>query len=327
MDKKYQVFVSSTYEDLVEERKKVMESLLQMNCFPVGMEYFNASDESQWDVIKSLIDECDYYVLILAGRYGSIDEATGKSYTQKEYEYAVSKGIPTIAFIHKDVSSLPKAKTESDSKIETRLSEFTDTVKKRLCKFWDTSDNLASQVVLSLNSLIKTKPRIGWVNADQSGSPEANAEILKLRKEIDELNKKLHQYEENEPEGIQDLAQGEDKIILSFYMNLGGVAESSFTWNTIFSILGPLMLVESSEVNLKNVLDEYFRMNCKNGSGVWLIFEECFQRIKVQFLALGLIRESSKVHSTADTNVYWSLTPWGKTLLMRLNAIRKPNLQ
>lgn len=39
MEKKYQVFVSSTYEDLQEERKKVMEALLQMNCFPVGMEY------------------------------------------------------------------------------------------------------------------------------------------------------------------------------------------------------------------------------------------------------------------------------------------------
>lgn len=85
MEKKYQVFVSSTYEDLQEERKKVMEVLLQMNCFPVGMEYFNASDSSQWEVIKSLIRECDYYVLIVAGRYGSIEEESGKSYTQKEF--------------------------------------------------------------------------------------------------------------------------------------------------------------------------------------------------------------------------------------------------
>ena len=114
MDKKYQVFVSSTYEDLQEERKAVMESLLQMNCFPVGMEYFNASDESQWEVIKQLIDECDYYVLIVAGRYGSVEEATGKSYTQKEFEYAVSKGVPVISFLHKDPESLPKSKTEKN---------------------------------------------------------------------------------------------------------------------------------------------------------------------------------------------------------------------
>ena len=65
MNKKYSVFVSSTYEDLKEERQEVVNALLQMDCFPVGMEYFNASDQSQWDVIKSLIDECDYYVLII----------------------------------------------------------------------------------------------------------------------------------------------------------------------------------------------------------------------------------------------------------------------
>lgn len=79
MGKKYQVFVSSTYEDLIPERKQVMKALLQMDCFPVGMEYFNAADESQWEIIKKLIDECDYYVLIVAGMYGTIDE--------KEYDY------------------------------------------------------------------------------------------------------------------------------------------------------------------------------------------------------------------------------------------------
>jgi hypothetical protein len=91
MEKKYQVFVSSTYEDLQEERKKVMEALLQMNCFPVGMEYFNASDSSQWDVIKSLIEECDYYVLIIAGRYGSVEESSDKSYTKNSLNMLLKK--------------------------------------------------------------------------------------------------------------------------------------------------------------------------------------------------------------------------------------------
>ena len=144
MDKKYQVFVSSTYDDLQEERKAVMESLLQMNCFPVGMEYFNAADESQWEVIKQLIDECDYYVLIIAGRYGSIEESTDKSYTQKEFEYAVSKGVPIISFLHKDPNSLPKSKTEQERESEEKLDAFKEDVKKRLCKFWTNSDQLAS---------------------------------------------------------------------------------------------------------------------------------------------------------------------------------------
>lgn len=173
MNKKYQVFVSSTYEDLQEERKKVMETLLQMNCFPVGMEYFNASDSPQWEVIKSLIRECDYYVLILAGRYGSIEEESGKSYTQKEFEYAVEQGIPVISFVHKNPEILPGIKIESNQKNKEKLECFKSDVKKKLCKYWDNADGLASQVALSLYSLIETNPRAGWVKTDEVSSAEA----------------------------------------------------------------------------------------------------------------------------------------------------------
>ena len=179
MDKKYQVFVSSTYEDLQEERKAVMEALLQMNCFPVGMEYFNAADDSQWDVITSLIDECDYYVLIVAGRYGSIDEVSGKSYTQKEYEYAVKKGVPVISFVHNDVKLLPSGKVDSDATVVQKLEEFKKEISKKLWQKWDNKDSLASAVVLSLNKLIKSKPRTCWVRY-VSLSAEANKQIRLL---------------------------------------------------------------------------------------------------------------------------------------------------
>lgn len=40
MDKRFQVFVSSTYEDLQEERREVMQALLELDCIPAGMELF-----------------------------------------------------------------------------------------------------------------------------------------------------------------------------------------------------------------------------------------------------------------------------------------------
>ena len=323
MDKKYQVFVSSTYEDLQEERKAVMEALLQMNCFPVGMEYFNASDESQWDVIKSLIDECDYYVLIVAGRYGSIEESSGKSYTQKEYEYAVSIGVPTIAFLHKDVSLLAKAKTESDPSIEERLEAFKSEVKKHLCKYWETSDNLASQVVLSLNNLIKTKPRVGWVKADQSSSPEANAEIIRLRKQVDELTSKLKDVEDNAPIGSDLLAQGDDTIEVLFLDMFSHSFTILLTWDSIISLLAPHMISESPELDLKNALADEARLRLSGIKGKLVIAESSFQNIKVQLIALGVMKESNKIHSTANTNVYWSLTPYGMRTMMALKAIKR----
>lgn len=254
MDKKYQVFVSSTYEDLQEERKKVMEALLQMNCFPVGMEYFNASDSSQWEVIKSLIKECDYYVLIVAGRYGSIEEESGKSYTQKEFEYAVEQGVPVISFVHKHPESLPAAKYEQDPLKREKLEKFKSFVQKRLCKMWDNADGLSSQVVLSLTYLIKTHPRTGWIKADEISSAEANKEILALRKENDELKALLAKSKEDEPEGIEKLQQGEDEIQIRLqdFWSKSYFETVKTTWNIIISILAPLMIDECAEKNYVN---------------------------------------------------------------------------
>ena len=44
------------------------------------MELFLAINDSQWNLIKELIDDCDYYILIVGGRYGSLNKE-GISYT------------------------------------------------------------------------------------------------------------------------------------------------------------------------------------------------------------------------------------------------------
>ena len=94
-DKRYQVFVSSTYDDLQDERKEVMQALLELDCIPAGMELFPASSEDQWSLIKRVIDDCDYYILIIGGRYGSVGP-DGISYTQMEFEYALKQGSPSF---------------------------------------------------------------------------------------------------------------------------------------------------------------------------------------------------------------------------------------
>ena len=47
MDKRYQVFISSTYSDLKEERGKVMQTVMSLDCIPAGMEFFTAIDSEQ----------------------------------------------------------------------------------------------------------------------------------------------------------------------------------------------------------------------------------------------------------------------------------------
>src|SRR4051794_1775285 len=95
---KYQIFISSTYADLREEREAVTWAVLSARHIPVGMEAFTAADNRGWATITSAIDRSDYYVLLLAGRYGSVDE-DGLSWTEKEYDYAIKKGLPVLAFV------------------------------------------------------------------------------------------------------------------------------------------------------------------------------------------------------------------------------------
>ena len=114
MEKFFHVFVSSTYSDLIDERKKVSEAVAKAGFVAEGMEIFPASSQKQMDFIERVIDRCDYYILIVAGRYGSVSE-DGLSYTEKEFRYAKSKGIPVLAFLRGEVDELPKSKTESDA--------------------------------------------------------------------------------------------------------------------------------------------------------------------------------------------------------------------
>lgn len=97
-EKREQVFVSSTYTDLVEERHSITQTLLKADCIPAGMELFPASDSDKWDLIRRVIDGCDYYLLVLGGRDGSVDPDDNLSFTEKEYKYAVLAGKPVLPF-------------------------------------------------------------------------------------------------------------------------------------------------------------------------------------------------------------------------------------
>lgn len=113
-NKRYQVFISSTFNDLKQERAEITQALLELDCIPCGMEAFPAANETQWNWIKKVIEECDYYVLTIGGMYGSVNEESGLSYTEMEYDYAIEKGVPTIAFLVEDEGKLLGDKLESD---------------------------------------------------------------------------------------------------------------------------------------------------------------------------------------------------------------------
>ncbi|MER9331272.1 DUF4062 domain-containing protein [Mesorhizobium sp. M0488] len=182
-DKRYSVFISSTFEDLKAERQAVQDVVISAGDFPVQMESFPAADEDQFEFIKALIDKCDYYVLIVAGRYGNPAE-DGLSYTEKEYCYAVSKGIPILVMLHGDRGSISAKDSEGSVEGRKRLDAFVAAVEtNRLRKTWITPDGLKLAVREALEHAKATKPAVGWVRGDAVASMEALEELNEVRKE------------------------------------------------------------------------------------------------------------------------------------------------
>lgn len=332
-DKKiYQVFVSSTYEDLKEERNKVLHALLRVNCIPIGMEYFNAADEDQFTVIKELISSCDYYVLILGGKYGSIEEKSQKSYTQLEYEYAKEQKIPTIAFFPENPFALTGDKIEQDPKKKTKLESFTAMVKTQLCMSYTNSDNLALNIITSLNKLQNSHPSVGWVRGNQLSSDEANKQILELQKENKIIKQQLLSYTSHDAKERNRLQQNDDKYTITIY---SGNSENPFglnlqdkpiiltlSWDEIFKIVAPYF-ISSVQTNLAT--ESIDKAICEYKECPWghYLYNQCAQTIIAQFYALGYIKlQSGEVFQNGVVS-YYVLTELGMRHFVELTALKK----
>jgi nucleoside 2-deoxyribosyltransferase len=196
-DKKLQIFVSSTFMDLKEERQAAVEAILSSGHIPAGMELFSAGDESQMSVIKRWIDESDIYLLIFGGRYGSIDPISGKSYTHLEYEYALEKGKPLFAVVIDEKALEAKVKIHGTSVIEQentkQLKEFKTIVLKNLVKFWEDKKDIKLAIHETISDFSYGKELIGWIRGDNSINTGALAEeIARLTRENADLREKLH---------------------------------------------------------------------------------------------------------------------------------------
>lgn len=187
LKRRYQAFVSSTYEDLKEERQHVIQALLETKCIPLGMELFPAASVEQWELIKRVIGECDYYIVIVAGRYGSLNES-GMGYTEMEFDYAISIGKPVIGFYHKSPDSLPGAKLEKTDAGRERLKALTEKIKKRLCRPWSSPAELGSAVKSAILHELEFNPKPGWMRADAVPSSDA---VGKLKQRIADLEERL----------------------------------------------------------------------------------------------------------------------------------------
>lgn len=211
MKRKLQVFISSTFTDLIEERQAAVSAILKAGHIPAGMELFTAADRSQMDIIKNWIDESDVYMLILGGRYGSIEPTTGKSYTELEYDYAVEQGKALFAVVIKEEALEQKVKEHGTDFLERdepkSLSEFKKKVLSNMSSFFEDVKDIRLCVHESLSDFSTNRKLKGWVSADEIIDTHDLAEEIK---KLNEENRKLKSDIENKDKKIKSLLNNKD---------------------------------------------------------------------------------------------------------------------
>ncbi|MCZ8053421.1 MAG: DUF4062 domain-containing protein [Microcystis sp.] len=204
MKKKLQVFISSTYTDLLPERQAAVEAILRAGHIPAGMELFAAGDKSQMEIIKRWIDDSDVFLLILGGRYGSIEPESGKSYVHIEYEYAVSRNKACFAYVIKDDELERRGQQDYEKFRETqnraKLEEFRRTLMNgKLVDLWSNADQLKYSINVSLTGtsltdLLEEKKLRGWVKDEKIDFPSLLIEYNQLRVDNSKLQIKINDY-------------------------------------------------------------------------------------------------------------------------------------
>jgi hypothetical protein len=205
-NKKLQVFISSTFEDMKSERLAAIESILDAGHIPAGMELFSANDESQWSVIKKWISSSDTFILLLGGRYGTMKNDEGIAYIEAEYNYAKSIDKKPFVIICKEEflkykeTEQPEGKfreKEYIKKYEQFKKAFTD---GKMCAFYENPDKLKYEIFKTLKEYESDDGFIGWIRADavpeqsfDSGYIEREQILLYVEHECEQNIKMLNQ--------------------------------------------------------------------------------------------------------------------------------------
>lgn len=334
MDKRYQVFVSSTYADLKQERRRVIQALMEMDCIPAGMELFPAADEEQWEFIRRVIDDCDYYLIIIGGRYGSTT-SEGISYTEKEFDYAKEQGIKIIALVHEDPDSIPVSKSDIDPILREKLQSFRQKVATdRLVKFWKSAEELPGMVALSLSKTIKTYPAIGWVRASAVASEEMLIEINQLRKDNEQLRLTVSNLSREPTPTVEDMADFDDTYTVNGKVtkehHYGGqlsytheIWNATLTWRQMFGLLAPYLIEKPNDTLVQKTLARYLADVAKVTGSSLSIDDQQFKTITIQLKALGLVRVDYLKTIRNSMALFWSLTPMGEKVMMQERVVRK----
>jgi hypothetical protein len=125
------IFVSSTYVDLSTHRKAIWDLLEGFDVCILGMEDFGARTGTPLNTCLTAVEQSDIYIGLIGFRLGTIEESTGKSYTQLEYEKAIGLQKEVLIYLIDEINALVPYRHIDKGANREKLEAFKKTLMDR----------------------------------------------------------------------------------------------------------------------------------------------------------------------------------------------------
>lgn len=324
LDKRYQVFISTSSAEMQPERIILSQTLVGMGFFSWGLEQRTPLNTA---FARRQIDDCDYVVILLGSQYGE-QSVSGVGYMHLEYIYAVTKQKPIIVFMHEDPASRDPSLHDAKPELQEKFKEFRQLLQQEADQVfcYRTLRDLEMAVRLNMPQMLERYPVSGWVRPQNTQA---------LHDEIDQLKAKVAQLERDggtrEVDPFLSLPKVSMHEVFSFEYRMHAYQDGNFkelkvqkrlTWAQLLAILGSTFINPTPEEFFSKRMNEYLNETGLEDARAEMPRAHAVARAQINIRALHSLKLQMRqndwiVPSGRDDRqrLLWQITPKAQKLL------------
>lgn len=324
LDKRYQVFISTSGAEMQPERIILSQTLVGMGFFSWGLEQRTPLNTA---FARRQIDDCDYVVILLGSQYGE-QSVSGVGYMHLEYIYAVTKQKPIIVFMHEDPASRDPSLHDTKPELQEKFKEFRQLLQQEADQVfcYRTLRDLEMAVRLNMPQMLERYPVSGWVRPQNTQA---------LHDEIDQLKAKVAQLERDggtrEVDPFLSLPKVSMHEVFSFEYRMHAYQDGNFkelkvqkrlTWAQLLAILGSTFINPTPEEFFSKRMKEYLNETGLADARAEMPRAHAVARAQINIRALHSLKLQMRqndwiVPSGRDDRqrLLWQITPKAQKLL------------